>query len=181
MHACTHSFSWVDNGVRVGAWVLILHDPADFMLELSKSLHYAKWKNTSEVVFTTFAITWIITRVILLPTIVLVRTRREPHASETNSSLYLEQYRMTYRGFLWIPLWPAYFFFNLLLVIIYLLQLYWTQFIIEIAYEFIVQGKIDDTRSDESEEDPADDTASKELASKQQLTKGSRRRAVQRE
>jgi hypothetical protein len=60
-------FSYICNFVRVGSVILLLHDSADYWLELAKMATYARFKNLCDASFIIFAIVWLITRLILFP------------------------------------------------------------------------------------------------------------------
>ncbi|XP_060581349.1 ceramide synthase 2-like, partial [Ruditapes philippinarum] len=61
------NFSWMVNFVRIGTLVLIVHDVADPLLELTKMVNYLKWKRTTDCVFIVFVIAWITSRHIVFP------------------------------------------------------------------------------------------------------------------
>ncbi|XP_045169986.2 ceramide synthase 2-like isoform X2 [Mercenaria mercenaria] len=61
------NFSWMVNFVRIGTLVLIVHDVADPLLELTKMVNYLKWKRSTDCIFVVFVISWITSRHIVFP------------------------------------------------------------------------------------------------------------------
>ena len=56
------AFSWSCHFVRIGTVVLLLHDCADPLLELSKLLKYARRQQMANIVFGCFFLVWTFTR-----------------------------------------------------------------------------------------------------------------------
>ena len=67
-------FSYAANFVRVGCLVMAIHDISDIFLEIAKCCVYAKFETLADNLFTTFAIIFIITRLIVFPYMVLYTT-----------------------------------------------------------------------------------------------------------
>lgn len=128
-------FSWLNNFCRIGTWVIILHDPGDILLESAKLAVYAKRALLQDVIFVSFTVFWILTRLVGYYSIVLWTTMY--NASNV------------------ISWFPCYFFFNTLLIALGALQLYWTGVILSIAKNAINAGpgNIEDVRSDEDSSD----------------------------
>ncbi|XP_060611650.2 ceramide synthase 3 isoform X2 [Anolis sagrei] len=146
--------SWSANYIRLGTLVMIVHDFADIWLEAAKMFNYARWENTCSVLFVIFSIAFFITRLILFPFWILRATLYYP-------SLYTD------------VLVPAYFFFNIQLLILQGLHIYWGYLVFNILKKFIFvkvlripipawakisnDKNVKDDRSDEEEEDSFSD------------------------
>lgn len=126
-------FSWVCNLHRAGSLVLLVHDFADIFLEGAKALKYARYQKTCDVVFAFFTIVWIITRLGFFPFWILYSTAIDaPRIVNT--------------------MFPAYYIFNGLLVLLLVLNLYWTYLILRIAYNSLSAGQMEgDIRSSSSD------------------------------
>jgi len=126
------TFSYVANFVRVGSLVMAIHDISDIFLELAKCFVYAKWKVADDI-FTIFAIVFIISRIFVFPYCVL-------HTTLVKSMWLYSPY-------------PGYFFFNILLIILQCLHIFWAYIIISMAIRMARVGKLEkDARSDDYEE-----------------------------
>ncbi|KAM4809744.1 ceramide synthase 4 [Rhinophrynus dorsalis] len=129
------TFSYCANYMRAGTLVMLLHDTADHILELAKMFNYTKWKRVCDVLFIIFAVIFIVTRLVLLPTRVIYSTYY--HSMEIFQPFF------------------GYYFFNVLLMILQFLHVFWAYLILRMAYRFTFVGTIEnDVRSDidESEE-----------------------------
>ena len=60
-------FSYLCNFHRVGSLVLLLHDCADYWLELAKMALYAKLAKLCDPLFIIFTVVWFLTRLLLFP------------------------------------------------------------------------------------------------------------------
>ena len=60
-------FSITCNFARIGCVILVLHDSADFWLELAKIGLYTKKEILSHFSFALFTIVWFITRLVIFP------------------------------------------------------------------------------------------------------------------
>lgn len=137
------SFSWTCNFFKVGTLVLLIHDIADIFLESAKLFKYSGAQRISELLFGSFAVTWIVTRLGIFPTWIIY--------SVTVEAPQLVQY------------FPAYFIFNGLLSLLLLLNILWAYYILKVAYTalFGTTGTIakdirSETSSDNDEEDEED-------------------------
>lgn len=126
------TFSWTCNFTRVGTLILVLHDCADIPLQAAKMCIYVGHKAVCDAVFALFAVTWVLTRDCIYPLWIVRSTLFEA----TNI----------------IPLFPAYYIFNSLLIILFLLHLYWTYFIFRIIGNTVIKGKVEDDRSSTDED-----------------------------
>lgn len=130
---CLLCFSWTCNLTRVGTLVMVIHDIADIFLEAAKMCKYTNYQKTCDVLFASFAVTWIVTRLGVYPTWILYSTTIEAPQI--------------------VEMFPAYYIFNGLLSILLVLHVVWTYFILKIVYKAMYSGKTEkDTRSDSSDE-----------------------------
>lgn len=125
------TFSWTCNFTRVGTIILILHDCADIPLQGAKMCIYIGHKALCDAIFALFAVTWVLTRDCIYPLWIVRNTLFE--ATDI------------------IPLFPAYYIFNSLLITLLVLHFYWTYFIFRIIANTLVKGKTEDDRSSSEE------------------------------
>lgn len=64
---CLLVFSYLCNFIRVGSVILLLHDSADYWLELAKMTTYANFKYICDSSFIMFALVWLVTRLTIFP------------------------------------------------------------------------------------------------------------------
>jgi sphingoid base N-palmitoyltransferase len=127
------SFSWTCNFHRVGSLLLLVHDAADFVLEASKALKYAKLQKACDIVFGLFTITWVVTRLMIFP-------------------------RIIYSCLFETLICPAYFLFNFLLISLLMLHIFWTYSIAQVILKSLKSGETEkDVRSSSSEDLTDDD------------------------
>ncbi|KAL5276668.1 CERS5 family protein [Megaselia abdita] len=125
------SLSWICNLHRVGSLVLVVHDCADIFLEAAKLTKYAKYQKLCDTIFAFFTVIWIITRLGFYPRIIYSSSVEAPRI---------------------LPMFPAYYIFNSLLIALLALHIVWTYLILQIAYNAIQQGEMaGDIRSSDSE------------------------------
>uniref|UniRef100_A0A803J8K2 Ceramide synthase 4 n=2 Tax=Xenopus tropicalis TaxID=8364 RepID=A0A803J8K2_XENTR len=122
-------FSYCANYIRAGSLVMLLHDTADYILELAKMFNYSKWKRVCDVLFIIFAVVFIVTRLVLLPTRVIY------------STYYFSM--EIFQPFF------GYYFFNVLLMVLQILHVFWAYLILRMVYRFTFVGTVEnDVRSD---------------------------------
>ncbi|XP_053134631.1 ceramide synthase 2 isoform X2 [Hemicordylus capensis] len=138
------SFSWFTNYIRAGTLIMALHDASDYLLESAKMFNYAGWKNTCNNIFIVFAAVFIVTRIIILPFWILHCTIVYP----------LEMY----------PPFFGYYFFNLMMVILQCLHIFWAYLIIRMAQKFLTGKTVEDERSDRDETDNTEGEEEKAVA-----------------
>jgi hypothetical protein len=127
-------FSWSINLSSIGSVVLFLHDGSDVLLELAKLFNYCKWQSWTDATFVLFAISFFVCRIVLLPYRVLYTT-------------------MIDARFLW-GVWFPYWFFNIFLLTLYCLHIFWMSIIAKMAYQFMRTGEVaKDARSDSDDDD----------------------------
>ncbi|XP_019472930.1 ceramide synthase 6 [Meleagris gallopavo] len=123
------TFSYVTNLTRVGTLTLCLHDAADVVLEAAKMANYCKCQKLSDLLFLTFAIVFIVSRLGIYPLWILNTTLFELYEALGN--------------------FPALWVFNVLLLVLQILHCFWSYLIIKAAYKAISKGKVTkDDRSD---------------------------------
>uniref|UniRef100_A0A8D8Y989 Ceramide synthase 6 n=2 Tax=Cacopsylla melanoneura TaxID=428564 RepID=A0A8D8Y989_9HEMI len=137
---CLLSFSWMCNLTRIGTLVLIVHDCADIFLEAAKMAKYSKFDKTCEILFLLFTFLWLLTRNYIFPFWIIRSTSMDaPKIANT--------------------MFPAYYLFNGLLILLFILHLFWTRLIIKIAFQYFRAGEVgDDLRSSSSGEDVSDES-----------------------
>ncbi|XP_035498490.1 ceramide synthase 2 [Scophthalmus maximus] len=127
------SFSWISNYIRIGTLVMAVHDSADILLEGAKVFNYAKWRQTADAMFVVFTLLFMLTRLVIFPFWLIHCTWVYP----------LERF----------PPFFGYYFFNVMLVVLEMLHLYWAVLISRMVYKFIFTKLEGDDRSDEEEDD----------------------------
>ncbi|XP_070828573.1 ceramide synthase 2 [Chaetodon trifascialis] len=144
------SFSWISNFIRIGTIVMALHDSSDILLEAGKLFNYARWEKTTNGMFVVFAAVFMVTRLVIFPFWVI-------HCTWVYS---MESYDPFF----------GYYFFNVMLVVLQMLHLYWALLILRMVNKFIFSKLEGDDRSDEEEDDS---DSSKERNHKSSHTNGS--------
>ncbi|XP_030808105.1 ceramide synthase 6 isoform X1 [Camarhynchus parvulus] len=115
------TFSYVTNLTRVGTLILCLHDAADIVLEAAKMANYCKCQKLSDLLFLTFAVVFIVSRLGIYPLWILNTTLFELYEALGN--------------------FPALWVFNVLLMVLQILHCFWSYLIIKAAYKAISKGK----------------------------------------
>lgn len=133
--------SWTCNLIRAGTLVLVIHDCADIFLEMAKMMKYIKWQRTCDALFAIFTVTWIGTRLVIYP--------------------YWFLYSTCIGAKEIVPMFPAYYIFNSLLLLLLVLHIIWTYFILKVLYRAILSGQMEkDSRSSSSEDFSEDNSKS---------------------
>lgn len=135
-------FSYAVNFWRVGTLVMVIHDVADIVLEGAKSLNYSGFDLPATIGFVAFAITFLVSRLIMFPFVI-------------NSALN-DTCRMYFRESLWdyvinAHFIPTHLFFCLLLCVLLSLHVFWFTIIVRMAIKLIFnENKVveKDERSD---------------------------------
>ncbi|CAK6951113.1 ceramide synthase 2 [Scomber scombrus] len=127
------SFSWFSNYIRIGTLVMAVHDSADILLECAKVLNYAKWHQTANAMFAVFTLLFMLTRLVIFP-------------------LWLIHCTWVYPLETFAPFF-GYYFFNVMLVVLQILHLYWAVLISRMFYKCVFTKLEGDDRSDEEEDD----------------------------
>ncbi|KAM4573855.1 ceramide synthase 2 [Odontesthes bonariensis] len=127
------SFSWISNYIRVGTLVMAVHDSSDSLLEGAKVFNYAKWHRTANVMFVVFVVLFMVTRLVIFPFWLIHCTWVYP----------VEFY----------PPFFGYYFFNIMLLVLQILHVYWAILISRMLFKLIFSKLEGDDRSDEEEDD----------------------------
>ncbi|XP_047451272.1 ceramide synthase 2 [Mugil cephalus] len=127
------SFSWISNYIRIGTLVMAIHDSTDILLEAAKVLNYAKWHQTANAIFVVFTVLFMLTRLVIFP-------------------FWLIHCTWVYPLELFAPFF-GYYFFNVMLVVLLILHLYWAALISRMLYKCLFSTLEGDDRSDEEEDD----------------------------
>ncbi|XP_074545068.1 ceramide synthase 2-like [Halichoeres trimaculatus] len=132
------SFSYCANYIRIGTLVMLLHDSSDILLESAKMFNYGSgWRKTCDTLFVVFAVVFLVTRLVIFPSKII----------HTTLVLSVE----VFEPFL------GYYFFNVLLMVLQALHIFWAGLILRMVYKFL-KGKLEkDERSDEESEDVEDE------------------------
>lgn len=128
-------YSWYANFTRAGIIVMLLHDISDIFLEAAKLARYAERESWATGLFATFALSWVILRVILYPIMVVSRVLIDP-------ILYIA---IPYN----VDPQPHYSVFGTLFMVLYFLHLYWTWLIWKVIERQFTKGSVDDVREDD--------------------------------
>ncbi|XP_016986995.1 ceramide synthase 6 [Drosophila rhopaloa] len=126
------SLSWVCNLHRVGSLVLVVHDCGDIFLEAAKLTKYANFQKLCDAIFAIFTVVWIVTRLGFYPRIIYSSSVEAPRI---------------------LPMFPAYYIFNSLLLMLLVLHVIWTYMILKIVVDSLQKGLMSgDIRSSDSED-----------------------------
>ncbi|XP_034469794.1 ceramide synthase 2-like [Hippoglossus hippoglossus] len=127
------TFSYCANYIRIGTLVIALHDLSDILLESAKMFNYGTgWRRTCDALFVVFAVVFLVTRLVIFPSKLI----------HTTLVLSME----TFQPFV------GYYFFNILLMVLQVLHIFWAGLILRMVYKFL-KGKMDkDERSDDESE-----------------------------
>ncbi|CAG5850463.1 unnamed protein product [Menidia menidia] len=142
------SFSWCANFIRVGTLVMLIHDASDVLLESAKLFNYARWEKTSNTLFVFFAVVFMVTRLIIFPFWLIHCTWVYP--------------------ILHYPAFFGYYFFNVMLVVLLGLHIFWAYLILRMIRKFLFGTLTRDERSDVDEEDEQDTSSTEEEGHVQQ-------------
>lgn len=134
------TFSYITNFTRVGASILLLHDSSDVLLESAKCFNYiskakdSKWAcKFCDTIFAAFAVTFLITRLILYPRYIIFSVFFEaPNHFGTN--------------------WAGFWVFSVLLVILQFLHIFWFYLIAKMLWTLLSTGVEKDERSDDEDD-----------------------------
>ncbi len=131
---------------RIGSMVFMIHDISDVPVDLSKLANFMKWTEATVFCFLTMVIVWIITRMYILPFIIVKSAWYESPLLYTHGTFDLKIYK------LYFP------FFMGLMVGITMLHYFWFAIFIRIA-RALTKGKVQDYS--EHKQDQPEDTSKK--------------------
>ncbi|XP_054620799.1 ceramide synthase 2-like isoform X1 [Dunckerocampus dactyliophorus] len=124
------SFSYCANYIRIGTLVMLLHDSSDILLESAKMFNYGSgWRKVCDTLFVVFTVVFLLTRLVIFPSKII----------HTTLVLSMEMFQP----------FAGYYCFNLLLMVLQALHVFWAGLILRMVYKFL-KGKLEkDERSDE--------------------------------
>mmetsp|Transcript_7478 Transcript_7478/g.19933 ORF Transcript_7478/g.19933 Transcript_7478/m.19933 type:complete len:322 (+) Transcript_7478:128-1093(+) len=131
-------YSYYVNFTRVGVMTLFIHDMSDIFLEAAKLCRCAQQESIGVCMFLLFVPTWILTRNVYFPLVIIRSTLTEP---------------LKYAAIHGIAVEPHYSIFNGLLLLLMILHIYWTYLILKIIYRKLFCGKLDDIREQDVHDD----------------------------
>ncbi|KAF5831612.1 TLC domain-containing protein [Dunaliella salina] len=131
-------YSYYVNFTRIGVMTLFIHDMSDIFLEAAKLCRCAQQEGIGVIMFLIFVPTWIITRNIYFPMVIIRSTLTES---------------LKYAAIHGIAVEPHYSIFNGLLLLLMILHIYWTYLILKIIYRKLFSGKLDDIREQDVHDD----------------------------
>ncbi|KAM4602650.1 ceramide synthase 2 [Polymixia lowei] len=146
------SFSWCVNYIRIGTLVMLVHDASDVLMESAKLFNYAKWEKTCNTLFVVFAIVFMVTRLIIFPFWLIHCTWVYP----------VDHY----------PPFFGYYFFNVMLVVLLFLHIFWAYLILCMVRKFLFGTLTSDERSDNEEEDEEENSSIEEEDEQNKLGNG---------
>jgi hypothetical protein len=132
-HVCTVyliTFSYLSNKMRIGIWVLFVHDLSDIFMEMAKLTLYMQVKVVPDLIFVLFAISFFVMRLVIFPG----RVIRSCFVDYWNDSI-----EGGYRA-------PVYF-----LCVLVGLHSYWMFLILKMIYKFMFSGQVEKDIRSESE------------------------------
>ncbi|KAM6464527.1 ceramide synthase 4-like isoform 1-T1 [Liasis olivaceus] len=115
-------FSYCANYIRIGSVVMILHDIPDSLLHFAKMFNYLKWQKTSYALFFIFTAVYLFASLVIFPCKIFYNT-------------YYYPMELTQPFF-------GYYFFNAILIVLYLLDLFWLSLVIRMVYRFLIHGTV---------------------------------------
>ncbi|GAM22453.1 hypothetical protein SAMD00019534_056280 [Acytostelium subglobosum LB1] len=143
---------------RIGLVILWLHNAGDIFLYTAKAINYLQKESknyvmyvTSELLFVLFVIVFFMMRLVFLPS-VLVRT-----------SLFEAFYVST--------TYPQFYSTNVCLIVLLFLHMFWFYLILRIIYRKMINGSVEDIRSDSEEDEPTEKSAKNNHLEAEQTSK----------
>merc|ERR1719383_459209 len=130
------SWSWISNFVRIGCYIITLHDAVDFWLEAAKITKYCRLQRLCDILFVIFTLSWAGTRLYVYPFYVV-------------RSVLFECRQVTGSFYSWYG-------FVVFLLTLQAMHIMWFAMILRVLYTAIATGEVKkDSRSD-SEGDSTD-------------------------
>lgn len=115
------TLSFICNWYRIGSLLILLHDASDICLDAAKVAKYSKYDKASNTIFVIFFVVWMATRIGLYSRIVYSSSVEAPSL---------------------LPMFPVYYIFNSLLLMLFVLHCVWTRYIFDILWRVIIQQRI---------------------------------------
>ncbi len=126
---------------RVGSMVFLVHDISDVPVDLSKLANFMKWKVTTIVCFVALMVVWAITRLGMLPFVIIKGALFDSHVMYLEGPMHVMFYRM------YIP------FFHFLLIGITSLHVFWFVILLRIGFRLVMKGERHDLSEHKQGED----------------------------
>lgn len=130
--------SYLTNFTRIGSSILLVHDLADIFLESGKCFVYIskakgnKWITVvCDSLFAIFALSFFVTRLVIYPRFLV--------------------YSLVYEAPAIMGMWPGYWAFAGLLIVLQCLHIFWFYLICRMIYRLLTTGIEKDERSDDDE------------------------------
>jgi len=148
-------FSFYVGYYRIGILILVTHDVNDVLMETAKICKYVGFETAANVFFGVFTVVWLIVRLIYFPFALIYSTLIEAPLIIGTLSSNLELRKHIAEG----HLAPFYVFFNLLLIGLVVLHVYWFTLILKMVLKFVYlkpNEDFDDIREMSDDEDESD-------------------------
>lgn len=129
------AYSYALGFTKIGVIIMFLHDVCDSPLEMAKLAKYAGQEALTNFLFVCFTVIWIAMRVVYFPVWVIWSVVWDSFAAVVGENGHID-----------FPHWEI---FTGMLVTLWLLHLYWTYVILQIAAAAVMQGSASDTREDD--------------------------------
>jgi len=126
---------------RIGSMVFMVHDISDVPVDLSKLANFMKWKITTVVCFILLVVVWAITRLAILPLVIVKGVFDLSHVMYLEGSMDVRHYKM------YLCLFKGLF------VAITSLQFFWFFLLVRILYRLVMKGERHDLTEHKQGED----------------------------
>lgn len=129
--------------------VFLVHDISDVPVDMSKLANFMKWKITTVVCFVTLMVVWAVTRLGILPFVIIKSSLFDAKILNTEGTMHDVHFHM------YVP--P----FKLLLISINLLHVIWFAILLRIGYRLVTKGERHDLSEHKQGEDQGTRTVTK--------------------
>jgi len=147
---CLMLFSYFIDFTRVGVCVLMIHDVNDLLLETAKIFVYLDWKVLADVMFGIFAVVWYIARWWFYATNIVFGVYYDSY-EQVLLKIYEEGGYGGYSSNAWFMIYVS---FNVLLMTLLALHIYWGYLIGVMVLRALLTGEVEkDIRSESEPED----------------------------
>lgn len=133
------SYSFHLNFTSVGCMIMLCHDFCDVCMEAAKLARRAEYELLTNILFGIFVLVWVGLRLVYFPFVVIWSCVTEP------IPIIAIPYNVNPE--------PHYTVFNILLIFLVVLHLYWSYLIAKVVHRAITKSSVDDVREDESDDD----------------------------
>ena len=137
---------------RVGSMVFLVHDISDVPVDLSKLANFMKWKVTTVVCFVTLLVVWAITRLGILPFVIIKSAMLDSHVLYLEGTMDIMYYKMCFSVFL------------SLLIGITSLHVLWFAILFRIGFRLVRKGERHDLTEYKQGEDQGTAVSKKKVA-----------------